>query len=123
MAFEPWIMLTATAGKTAIPIAISVAGTIILFILARVAMMLYRAEDVIIAVKKLQDLKPRSVRLILSMDNRRKSAKEFHSICLAQKGKDGLEADAVLVRMPLVRAGGDNFVCRDPCGDYFHRLK
>lgn len=114
---------TAAAGKAAIPIAVSIIGTIVLFILARAAMALYRSEDLIVAVKKLQDLDPRSVRLIVSMENRRKSIKEFHSLYLARKGKNGFEAVSVLVRLPLVRIGGDSFVRRDESGDYYLRVK
>ena len=113
------LILTAEAGKAAIPIAVSVLGTVVLFILARIAMALYSSEDLIVAVKKLQDLNPRHIRLILSMENRRKNPKEFHSICLAKREKDSFEAVAVLIRLPLVRQGGENFVRRDPSGDYY----
>ena len=123
MAQNLWMIFTATAGKAAIPIAISVLGTIVLFILARVAMALYRSEDLIVAVKRIQDLDPRSLRLIVSMENRRKSIKEFHSIFLARKGKNGFEAVAVLVHLPLVRLGGDSFVRREASGDYYLRAK
>ena len=123
MALNLWSILTATAGKAAIPITISVGGAIVLFVLARIAMVLYRSEDLIVAVKKLQDLDPRSLRLIMSLENRRKSVKEFHSIYLASKTKNGYEALAVLIRLPLVRFGGESLVRREESGDYYLRAK
>lgn len=119
MNIDFFLTLEAAVGKTAIPIAISVLGTIVLFILARIAMRLYWSGDFIMAAKKLQDLDPKSVRLILSVENRRKTVKELHSIFLARRDKSDESPLALLIHLPIVRNGDEDVVRRASSGEYY----
>lgn len=88
--FNAWLhTLEATVSKTPIIITITtVIGSVLVFLLARLAQRLYRSEDFILYARKMNLLSKGVLKLEISFDNDTNKDKEFRALCLyGVKGK------------------------------------
>ena len=53
----------------ALPLTISVLATAVVFVLVKIATMIYRSGDILIMAKRMSDLDPKVVRITLTMEN------------------------------------------------------
>ena len=100
---------------TANPIAIwsilsSVAGGLLLFIMARIAIYLYRSGDVDVYAKRMSDLNPRCVKLFLRVENGQSRARRLNDICLYATRDKQLIKVADLEETPVLRKGQHDFI-------------
>lgn len=88
----------------------SVAGALLLFILARLAIYLYRTGDVDIYAKRMADLNPRCVKLFLRVENGQGKARRLNDISLYAYQDKKLIKVAELEETPLLRQGQHDFI-------------
>ena len=93
-----------------VPIIVSAVATVVLFILARLAIYLYRSGEVEVTVKRIVDLNPRVVKLSLRVENRERKERAIDGLCLVKKDKKGYSMLATPVHEPLLREGRGSFL-------------
>ena len=108
-------MIWAETAPTANPIAIwsimsSLAGGLLLFVLVRLAVHLYRSGDVEAYVRRIADLNPRLIRLQLRVENGLSVGKKLSEISLYVRKNGKLAKAASLADTPLIRQGELDFV-------------
>lgn len=115
-------MLQILAGKIspALPIGISVGASVLLFVLAQVAMHLYRENYLDVIVRKMADLDPKNIRLQLNIHNSRHRELILKNIRFAWKeGKNWVEI-APISAAPIQRLGDPRFVRKENGGYSFY---
>lgn len=93
-----------------IPVIASMTGALIVFVLARLAMYLYRSGEVEVTAKRILDLNPRLVKLSLRVENREKNEQSLKGLCLVRKEKKGYFLVSSLEQEPVLREGPGTFV-------------
>ena len=88
----------------------SVAGGLLLFIMARLAFYLYRSGDVDIYAKRMADLNPRCVKLFLRVENGQSKPRRLSEISLYAYQDKQLTKVAELEETPLLRLGEHDFI-------------
>ncbi|MBO5529255.1 MAG: hypothetical protein J6A47_08090 [Bacilli bacterium] len=106
----------------ALPLTISVLATAVVFVLVKIATMIYRSGDILIMAKRMSDLDPKVVRLTLTMENLQKSEKKLQDIQIAVKKDKKLCPVASLAGAPIQRYGDTNFLGSNDLGYYFSLL-
>ncbi|MBR1847223.1 MAG: hypothetical protein IJ787_05870 [Bacilli bacterium] len=95
-----------------LPVALSVLGTVVLFVLVRLAMFLYRSQDseVIIFARRIADLNAKVVRLQLTVENLKHQPKALRDLqIVAYEGKE-YTCLAKLDIAPIQSSGSPNLI-------------
>ena len=88
----------------------SVVGGVLVFVITRLAIFLYRSGDVSIYCKRIADLNPRCVKLSLRVENGQAEGRRLNDLSLyANEGKD-LVRLAGLEETPVLRKGQHTFI-------------
>ncbi len=81
--FDYGVLTYAEASRTPLIITIlGVLGSILVFLLARLAQRVYRSEDFIVYARKMSFLDKNSLKIQISFENDTKKYKEFRALCL-----------------------------------------
>ncbi len=88
----------------------SLAGGLLLFIMARLAIYLYRSGDMDIYAKRMTDLNPRCVKLSIRVENGQAKARRLNGISLYAYQQKQLSKVAELEETPILRQGQHNFI-------------
>ncbi len=103
---------TATTTPLALwPILGSVVGGLLVFIMVRMAIHIYRMGDVTVYAKRLTDLNPRIVKLFLRVENEQTKGRRLKELSLyIHEKKVGMRKVADLEETPLLREGQKEFI-------------
>lgn len=103
---------------SSMPLILSVAGTVLLIILAQIAMFLIRTGDLSFEVRRMSDLDPRRVKLQFRVENKKNKSHRFKSLRLALKREHDYFVVAHLVLAPIPQEGPYDFIATDPDGEF-----
>ena len=101
-----FILAMTESTSPALPVSLSLLGTVVVFILTRIAIYLYRSGEMGVRIRRYADLDPTTVRLHLLVENARQKNIAFSEFALAQKVGKELKVVAPLSGAPIVRRGG-----------------
>ena len=115
MPFFSWLSIItgATAKSSATPWVItllSILGSVLLFILVRLAMRMYRQEEFTMEVRRMAFLDKWSLKLEIHFSNQTKKEKEFRALCLYGVSGGSLSKVAELKKLPIAGEGSQGYI-------------
>ncbi len=100
----------------AIPVGISIAVTVLLFVLTRLAMDLMRNGVKTISIKRMAELDPHVLRLSFSIDNETHRESSLEDLQISIKEGHSFRPIGVIQDLPIVRVGEANYVKKSAKG-------
>lgn len=116
MAMQMIVLETTTGGFPVLPVVLSTVATVLVFVLVRFGIYLYRSGEVAFSAKRIIDLDPRIVKLSIRVVNQERRERSLTNLALYEKAKEGYALLARAEVEPLLRDGPDTFLIRDPEG-------
>ena len=115
MPFFSWlpIITDASTKSSATPWVItllSILGSVLLFVLGRIAMKVYREEEFNMEVRRMAFLDKWNVKLEIHFSNQTKKEKEFRALCLYGVSGGSLSKVAELKKLPIAGEGSDSYI-------------
>lgn len=115
MPFFSWLSIItgASTKSSATPWVItllSVLGSVLLFILVRIAMRMYREEEFTMEVRRMAFLDKWSLKLEIHFSNQTKKEKEFRALCLYGVSGGSLSKVAELKKLPIAGEGSQGYI-------------
>ena len=99
-----------------VPVIVSGVAGVVIFVLVRLAFVIYRSGEVEVLAKRVIDLNPRNVKLILRIDNHQRKESDLREIRLVKKDGNGFVDVAHLDGEPLLRRGNNSSIQKDENG-------